>query len=262
MPYSPIIVYYKRTSSDWGSTTALMVYKNSVPESGGISERNRKLLTLLHQRLSGPFTASDAASLLSLGLPETRKFLAYLAVRGWLSRIRRGQYLTVPLEATEPSQWREDPWIIAAKNFAPSYIGGWSACEHWELTEQIFRDIVVYTTRRVRYRKQDIQGTPFRIIVVPANKLFGTKAIWRGKIRVQVSDPSRTVIDILDTPELGGGIRHVTEVITSYFESEHRNDTLLIDYANKIGNRAVFKRLGYLIESCAHQRTRTCQKMP
>jgi predicted transcriptional regulator of viral defense system len=30
--------------------------------------------------------------------------------------------------------------------------------------------------------------------------------------------------------------------------SQHRNDQLLIEYAERLDNRAVFKRLGYLIE--------------
>lgn len=156
--------------------------------------------------------------------------------------------MNVPLEATDPAQWREDPWSVAAKTFAASYIGGWSACEHWGLTEQIFREIVVFTTRRVRYRQQDIQGTPFRLVVIPPKKLFGTKTVWRGKTRIEVSDASRTVLDILDSPELGGGIRHVADVLATYFESENRNDDLLMTYAERLGNRAVYKRLGYLTE--------------
>ena len=154
----------------------------------------------------------------------------------------------MPLDADKPEQWREDPWVVAAKTFGQCYVGGWSACEHWGLTEQIFREIVVFTTRRVRYRKQEIQGTPFRLIVIRPEKLFGIKIVWRGRTRVQVSDPTRTIIDILDTPVLGGGIRHVAEVLEAYIETEHRSDQLLIAYAEKLGNHAVFKRLGYLIE--------------
>ena len=34
----------------------------------------------------------------------------------------------------------------------------------------------------------------------------------------------------------------------AYFASEYRDETLVLDYANRLGNRAVYKRLGYLIE--------------
>ena len=123
---------------------------DTLPTPKGISERNRQLLATLHRKARGPFTVREAANLLSLSIGRTQRFLAYLAARGWLVRTRRGLYATVPLNAVEPAHWREDPWIVASKVFSPSsYIAGWSACEHWELTEQIFREIVVVTTRRL-----------------------------------------------------------------------------------------------------------------
>jgi predicted transcriptional regulator of viral defense system len=80
-------------------------------------------------------------------------------------------------------------------------------------------------------------------------RLFGLRSVWRAKARLAVSDPSRTLIDVLDSPTNGGGIRHVAEIVDAYFLSEHRQDEVLIDYGDRFGNRAVFKRLGYVIEA-------------
>jgi predicted transcriptional regulator of viral defense system len=66
---------------------------------------------------------------------------------------------------------------------------------------------------------------------------------------VKVSDPTRTVIDILDEPRLGGGIRHSAAVLREYLSATHRNDKLLVEYGDRLGNRTVFKRLGYIIEA-------------
>ena len=216
----------------------------------GIEKTNRNLLERLHRGLKGPFTAIEAAATLGLPLPRSRRLLSYFASRGWLSRVRRGLYTTVPLGASAPSEWREDPWLVAAKLYEPCYIGGWSACEHWDLTEQIFRDVVVITARSIRAREIEIQSTSFRLKNVDESKLFGTRSEWRDGVRVKVSDPTRTLIDILDDPSIGGGIRHVTSVVANYFESEHRDEKRLIDYAKKLGNRTVFKRLGYILERC------------
>ena len=57
------------------------------------------------------------------------------------------------------------------------------------------------------------------------------------------------MIDILDSPANGGGIRHVAEIVDAYFRSEHRQDEVLIAYGDRFGNRAVFKRLGHIIEA-------------
>lgn len=76
--------------------------------------------------------------------------------------------------------------------------------------------------------------------------MFGLRPIWRGKVKVNISDPTRTILDLLDTPTPGGGIRTVIDMLTSYFRSAHRDPKLLIQYADQLGNKAVFKRLGFL----------------
>lgn len=215
----------------------------------GISEKNRRLLTSLHRGTSGPFTPQDAAGLLGLDIGRARRFLAYLADAGWLTRIRRGLYATVPLDVVEPAAWREDPWIVAAKIFSPLYIGGWTACEYWGLTDQVFRETVVIASRPVRRRRTEIQGAPFYVKVVGRDKIFGTETVWRGQTRMFVSDPARTMVDILDDPKIGAGIRHVADILGAYLSHERRNDSLLLEYAHKLGNRTVFKRLGYLLEA-------------
>jgi predicted transcriptional regulator of viral defense system len=46
---------------------------------------------------------------------------------------------------------------------------------------------------------------------------------------------------------LGGGIRHGAEVLSAFVD-EH-DPMLLVAAGDRLGNRAVFKRLGYLIET-------------
>ncbi len=230
----------------------------------GISERNRRLLTSLYRGVTGPFSVPEAATALSFTMPRTHRFLAYLAERGWLVRVCRGLYAPIPLNAINPGEWREDPWVVASKLFGPDYyIGGWTACEHWDLTEQIFRETLVVTTRQVRGKETEIQGFPFRIRRTTPRKTFGTKPVWRDQTRVYVSDPTRTVVDILDNPSLGGGLRHVADVLDTYFRMEHRDDALLVNYLQRAGNRTAFKRLGYLLESLeihAHDLLQDCER--
>ncbi|MGH8549543.1 MAG: hypothetical protein ACRERU_13275, partial [Methylococcales bacterium] len=53
---------------------------------------------------------------------------------------------------------------------------------------------------------------------------------------------------MLDDPAVGGGIQHVANCLAPYLKLSDRNDHLLIDYAQKLDNGAVFKRLGFLAE--------------
>ena len=214
----------------------------------GVTGRRRKQLMMLHRAFSGPFDAVQAATALGVDLVRTRYLLTNLAHSGWLSRVRKGWYICVPLEASKPREWREDPWIVAAALFSPGYIGGWSAVEHWGLTDQIFNVIYVIAGRKVKPARQTIQGTDFLIRTVPERTLFGTRRVWRQRVPVNVSDPHRTIIDILDVPKAAGGTLHASEVLQTYFESEHADQVKLLQYGDRLGRGTVFKRLGYLTE--------------
>ncbi len=223
-----------------------------TPTSGmhveGINRENRALLERLHREMPGAFDVEHASAVLGLDAGRTRTLLAYLARRGWLSRVRRGLYVAVPLDTRRPGEWTEDAGVVAERTFSPCYLGGWTACQHWGLTDQVFRTVLVVTGRRERRREPVIQGTPYRVTVRSEDKLFGTTMVWRQQVRVRVSDPSRTVVDLLDDPTLGGGMRHVADVVHEYLTGEHRDDDLLIAYADRLGNRAGFKRLGFILE--------------
>jgi len=222
---------------------------------------NRERLAVLHRALPGPFTADDAAAALGVSREEAARIAGYLASKGWLARVRRGLFTVVPLEADAPEDWRADPWLVAGRVFAPCYIGGWSACEHWSLTEQLFRSIVVVSAEPQRRAEVTVQGTGFRVVTRKPDTLFGTRRVWRGREHVDVSDPTRTIVDVLDDPSIGAGIRNVADVLSAYFAGEHREDELLVSYADRLGNRTVFKRLGFLLESLeidAPELTETC----
>jgi predicted transcriptional regulator of viral defense system len=229
----------------------------------GITAENRDRLEVLHRHFSGPFSVENAADVLSLESPRCRRLLAQFVTQGWLARIRRNVYRVVPLGASAPAEWREDPWLVATHVFAPCYLAGWTACEHWGMTEQLFRDIVVVTNRIVRYRDEEIQGARYLLNVRRRGAFFGLRNVWRGQIAVQVSDPTRTAIDLLDCPAMGGGARSVFEILNNYFSSKHRDDKLLVDYAKRLGNRTVYKRLGYCAEILkldAPDLVRTCRE--
>ena len=190
----------------------------------------------------------DAQSALDISRSEAAKQLSRWMKQGWLRRVGRGVYLPVPIEMLASTHVLDDPWILVPGLFDPAYIGGRSAAEHWDLTEQIFNDIVVLTSRPVRQKSQRLQGIRFSLKHINAGEIFGTRSIWRGKSRILVSDIHRTMVDILDDPAVGGGIQHVSDCLSNYLNSRNRDDATLLGYASRLGNGAVFKRLGFLAE--------------
>ena len=53
---------------------------------------------------------------------------------------------------------------------------------------------------------------------------------------------------MLDDPASGGGIQHAADCVAQYMQRKDFDARLLIEYAERLGNGAVFKRLGFLAE--------------
>src|SRR5712691_11789056 len=122
---------------------------------GGLSRSSREQLSRVLRQTKGTIAPDDAARL-----------LARWSALGWLSRVRRGLYVPVPLESSTADIALEDAWAVADRLFAPCYIGGWSAAQHWGFTEQLFRTTLVVTTRRPRVRKVEARGSVFIVRTV------------------------------------------------------------------------------------------------
>ena len=164
--------------------------------------------------------------------------------------MRRGTYLILPLEA-EPGEkaTSEDPWVLARELFSPCYIGGWSAAEHWGLTEQLFRSTLVVTAAPVRRARASFLGHEFRLFVVRPERLkVGLVHVWRGSDRVAVSSAERTLVDCLVAPELCGGTRHLAQLLREYGEGQSKDVARLVTVARDVASGAAWKRLGYLAE--------------
>ncbi|MEQ8246665.1 MAG: hypothetical protein RID42_03205 [Alphaproteobacteria bacterium] len=191
---------------------------------------------------------ADAAQVLDISRKQAAKLLSRWTEQGWLRRVGTGAYVPVQLEMLDAAQVVEDPWILVPTLFAPAYIAGRTAAEHWDLTEQIFRDIVVFTARPVRVKTLECQNAIFTLKHIREELIFGTKSVWRGQTKIAISDVHRTIVDMLDDPAVGGGIQHVADCFHEYLRREDIDPAKLMAYADKRGNGAIFKRLGFLAE--------------
>ncbi len=215
---------------------------------GGLRKKGRLLLARLLKSAPGTISVESASKILSLDSRATAILLSSWAKRGWLSRIQRGLYIRIPLQSTSTDIVPEEPRLIAHAIFSPCYIAGFTASEHWGLTEQIFNTVVVLTQKKVHKRNPEIKGIKFLIKTISIKRFFGTKSIWIGTSKIEVSDSTKTIIDCLNDPILAGGIRMTGDFLKNYFNSKEKNPTLLLDYAKRMSNSAIYKRLGFLLE--------------
>lgn len=213
----------------------------------GISGSVREELAAVTARGRRLVTVDDVVRDLALQRAEAAKKLARWAEQGWLRRVRRGLYIPVPVDVEHPELWSEDPLVLADAVWSPCYFTGWTAANHWGLTEQIFRTIVVKTAGRVRTARQKLLDQNYLVGHVSESVItWGLRVTWRHERRIHFADEARTIIDVLDDPIIGGGIRHVAEMLEAYLIEF--DWVRLVEYGDLLGNRTVFKRLGYLSE--------------
>jgi predicted transcriptional regulator of viral defense system len=214
----------------------------------GIGKLDRERLSTVLRASKGSITVELAADALNATRADAAKMLSRWCKKGWLSRVKRGLYIPVPLESRSADVPLEDPWAIAVQLYSPCYVGGWSAAEYWDLTEQIFRTTIVITERKPRDRNPTFLGSQYKLKTIDKEKVFGLNSVWRGQVKVSVSDPTRTILDMLSDPKLGGGIRSVEDMLKNYLRSDMKDLDLLFEYARRLENGAAIKRLGFLLE--------------
>ena len=218
-----------------------------MDELAGLGKLSRKRLADVLRNSSGCISVTLVTETLNVSREQARLYLSSWAKNGWLQRIRRGLYFPVDIAAETPNEGFLDPWVIASQIFSPCYIGGWSAAKHWDLSEQIFESTIIFTSRRLNQKEQSIGGLTFLIKKSASDKMFGLKSVWKDQIKVQVSDPHKTIIDMFDDPSIGGGIRSVVDFFQKYLSSSECDLNILIQYAEKMNNKAIFKRLGFVL---------------
>lgn len=214
------------------------------------SVRQQRLAKLMRAITGMMIRVDDAMRVLNLDRIHAAKLLAGWHKQGVIRRISRGLYVPIQPSALGQSQVLDDPWVLVPELYEPGYVGGWSALEYWELTEQLFRSVCVLTNRRTAYGDKKLQGVDFFIKYIPGKHVFGTKTIWRHSVKVRLSDPYKTVLDIVDDPILGAGVQHTIDCLSAFkkiYDSRSDEDRLM-EYAIQMNNGALFKKLGYLAE--------------
>lgn len=217
-------------------------------EALGLGQLERKRLSQLLRAAKITISVAQAASIWNMDGTHAAKILSWYQKKGWLRRIARGIYIEIPLDSPTVDVVPEEPFVIAAKLFSPCYIAGQNAANYWDLTEQLFQTITVMTEKLIPSRNKMIAGTEYAIHTIKSTYFFGLQTVWINGVKVKVSDPTRTIIDMVMYPQFCGEIRFVEDVLKNYFHSTHKNSDLLIAYLGKITNGAVIKRLGYLVE--------------
>ena len=193
------------------------------------------------------FSTAQARAALGNGDQDVNKLLYRLTRKRWLLRLEKGKYLILPLEAGMEGLYSTHEFVIAAHLVQPYAIAYASALSFHALSDLLPHTVFVATTRRKTEVTVEELGLRFRFITLAPHKFFGIQTVTIEDQPVRITTPSKTLIDGLDRPELCGGVVELAKGLKRY-AGDNANWTQLTADAKRLGNRTVFKRLGYLVE--------------
>lgn len=212
---------------------------------GALGKKEAQLIARIGIRPT--FNIEDARRVLGHRASDpTRQFLERLQTKGWIRRIRRGRFAVIPLSSGEDRSPQLHEFIIAMELVSPAVIAYWSALNHHGMTEQLPRTVFVATNHPVRRSPGEVLGVSYKIISLRPEKFFGILKDWINEMPFMVTDREKTVIDGLDLPQNVGGVEEISKALATGWAQ--LDEAKLRKYAAKIGNSAVAKRLGFLME--------------
>jgi len=189
------------------------------------------------------FTVGEAGEILNTSEEVLRVVLWRLTSKGRIQRVKRGHYLLVPARAGYETRWSEHVFSFIDGLLNEYYVGYWNALSYWRMTEQMPRTVFIATTKRRRdFTYNDT--VPIHFVTIKPYKFFGWTEETIGEQKFRVSDKEKTIVDSLDLPQYAGGILEAAKGLVQQLDWYR-----IGEYADKLRNRTVHKRLGYLIEA-------------
>jgi predicted transcriptional regulator of viral defense system len=202
--------------------------------------------------------AKKVAEKLDIGAKSLSWLLYELVRGGWLSRIKRGLYVGT---GKLPGEAQVHPYAIATRLVSPSAISHWSAMNHHGLTEQLPRNVMAMTTRKVyppSLRQEEkkgskekhaweVDGIRYDYITVTPEHFFGIEQVWIDQMfRVPITDKERTMLEGFASPQSFGSMSEILGILEEHLKTLEVSK--LIEYALKYNSIAVIKRLGWALE--------------
>lgn len=143
-----------------------------------------------------------------------------------------------------------DPFLIASKLADTSIIAYHAALELHGIAYSTFNEITYLTNRQKA--AFEYEGQLFRPITQPKALIesgmteFDVDKIKRGGMEINVTSLERTIVDVLDRPDLGGGWE---EIWRSFEHVTQLDINKMIFYTLFLKNSTTLAKVGYFLES-------------
>lgn len=199
------------------------------------------------------FTAAEFGEAFGLVGRPRDAMLARQRRAGRLIQVRRGLYWVVPPGQT-PDECEVDLWVCAGLMTEDAVLAYHTALA-WHTNRPSGPREVHYLTahavRQTRFRGWRLRGIPFpRALVRAGRELEAVDWMERGPETVRVAARERTLVDVLDRPDLG---RDWPQIWSALGPLDDLDVDLVVDYALTLANATTIAKVGWYLEVHANR---------
>jgi len=198
------------------------------------------------------FTGDDLASHMSshgeVGGRAQEALLAYHRKTGRVVRVRRGLYAVIPPGADTDS-YPVDPFLVAAKLTRDSVLSHHTALEFHGKAYSVHTHITYSASRPpgpLAFRSHVFRGTRFPHALLRKGKAHvGVSTAERAGMELRVACLERTLVDVLDRPDLSGSWEEIWRSLESveFFDLDK-----VVEYTRLLGNATTAAKVGFFLE--------------
>jgi len=198
------------------------------------------------------FTIDELESFLSSrgsAKPNTRKsLLTYHRKQGRIIPIRRGLYATVPI-SSDPTSSKIDPYLIAAKMSEDSILAYHTALEFYGKTYSVYNSLHYLSKHKslpLKFQSHEFIRVPVPCVLQKKQKgMFGVAIHKRSGVEIRVSNLERTLVDVLDRPDLTGTWEEIWRSLESveFFDLDQ-----VVEYVLLLENATTAAKVGFFLE--------------
>jgi len=201
-----------------------------------------------HPVFTGEEMADYLASCGEVGSRTKEALLAYYKKTGRVVSVRRGLYAVVPPGAN-PASYPVDPFLVAAKLTKDAVLSYHTALEFHGHAYSVHEHFVYAASRPLSpftFRSHVFRGVRFPESLRRASQEnFGVVTMDRSGMEVRVTSLERTLVDVLNRPDLSGGWEEIWRSLESveFFDLDK-----VVEYALLLGNATTAAKVGFFLE--------------
>jgi len=199
------------------------------------------------------FTSSEFAEYLGKGkrrnVSTRGNLLAYHVNKGHLLRVKRGLYAVVS-SGMSPENFPVDPYLLASKMADDAILAYHTALDIHAKSYSVYNRFLFLTERAVRtvpFRNYSFKAVrPPKPLLKKGKSEFGVKSMERSGLEIKVTGLERTLVDLLDKPELGGGWEEIWRSLESV---EFYNVDKVVEYTMLLNKATTAAKVGFFLEN-------------